>query len=389
MINEYYVEFFIAVFFFCLVMFWLNKTRGWNSGRYYVPELLTLLLLCLISGTRYNMGGTDVYVYHYVYDAVSSPNDLLSHWDNKEYVGGPFNMERGYMLLISICRWSLSMDFWDFCLLHSIIFYTLTYIGLRKYLPNFNFFIFIFLYKLFFYNTCISMRQSLTVAIFFVAMRFIEERKPLKYYLCILPALFLHNGAYLLLLIYPIRFFKITRKRVVILCCIFLPLSIFSFMNVNVFGWAGPLVDLIDDPLVKEKTAAYTSSESPTAIGIFHMLEYFALMTFVIIQYKEIIKCPHAEFILKLLLILLPLFTLFRGLEILTREKDYFTFTYAVVLYYLANIKNGTYRIVTEWAMILVCAFGFFRFIYLFDFGHFMHYRSWLLDPVNTIQRYR
>ena len=79
-------------------------------------------------------------------------------------------------------------------------------------------------------------------------------------------------------------------------------------------------------------------------------------------------------------LCLLPLFTLFRGSEILTREKDYFTIFYAVVLGMIIDkVPKAKYPIYV--GVTLLCAFGYYRYVLAFDNGAFLMYSSWLFDP--------
>jgi hypothetical protein len=88
---------------------------------------------------------------------------------------------------------------------------------------------------------------------------------------------------------------------------------------------------------------------------------------------------PEAETMVKIFLCLLPIFTLFRNYEILTRIKDYFTISYGFILSYIATIQKGRFRFITYTLTAMWCAFGFFRFIMLFDGGAMLKYKPNIL----------
>lgn len=117
-----------------------------------------------------------------------------------------------------------------------------------------------------------------------------------------------------------------------------------------------------------------------------HTFEYFTIMMLTIINYDKITKSnENAEFIIKIFIILLPIFTLFRGYSILTREKDYFTITYAIILLYLCEINQRKYSGIIQLCTIGLCLMGYTRFITQFDEGSLMPYKSYLTQEDITI----
>ena len=86
---------------------------------------------------------------------------------------------------------------------------------------------------------------------------------------------------------------------------------------------------------------------------------------------------------IKLFLVLLPLFTLFRNYEILTRFKDFFTFTYAIILNNVSNLDGRSKKILIYFFTILISSYGFYRFILLFDNGALIPYESYLFKDIS------
>lgn len=228
--------FYVGLFIFCVVMLIINNVIK-NDKAKRICEILTLCVLCIISGTRYYLGGTDYYVYQTMFEAVPQLNEFS--FSTVRYISGTYGAEQGFLFLCSVVK-TIGFNFFGFTMIHSIIFYSAMYIGLKKYTKNFNFLIIIFIYKIFFYNTFISLRQSITIAIFFIALKYIQERKMIKYFVCCIIAATFHNGALLLFPIYFIGAFKLTKSRLILLNLIFIPTIILSTLKIPIlsnFQW--------------------------------------------------------------------------------------------------------------------------------------------------------
>ena len=88
----------------------------------------------------------------------------------------------------------------------------------------------------------------------------------------------------------------------------------------------------------------------------------------------------NKEFILKIFVCLLPLFTLFRMSEIMTREKDYFILSYAILLgYVIDSLNSKELRKSMIFFVFSLCVYGYFRL--LFGFNGDMLYREYRLWP--------
>ena len=372
--------FYIGIFIFCTLMLIINNKLK-NQKDKKIFEIITLIVLCLISGTRYYLGGTDYYVYKAMFEVVPKVGEF--NFATIHDIYRTFEAEKGYLFFCSIIK-TLGFNFFGFTLIHSVIFYTFMYVGLKKYTKNFNLLIIVFLYKMFFYDTFISMRQSITIAIFFMSIGLIKNKKMYKYFLCCLLATTFHRGALVLFLIYFINKLKLTRKKIIILNCIFIPTILFSILNIQILTPFQGFINLFSTETAMEKASNLINSSVTVGISPFHTLEYFLIMALVIINYSNIVKQDeNAEFIIKLFLVLLPLFTLFRGYVILTREKDYFLFTYAIILQYLCQIKQKKYTLIVQSLTLVVCLFGFCRFVNLFDRGGMIPYQSYINKSIS------
>lgn len=375
----------ILLFMFCIAMCFLNAIIKNDNVKKYI-EIITLIVLCIISGTRYNIGGSDYGVYKQIFE--KSPVLFKSSIDVSLKVFESIGVEIGYLFFNSIVK-TLGFNFYGLTLIHSIFFYTCMYIGLKKYVKNFNFFIIIFLYKLFYYNTFISMRQSIAIAIFFLVFKYIEERKFFKYaFGCILAFLF-HNSAIILLPIYFINKLTITKKKyaiIMIVGVIFLILNVTNVLVVNPQNILLKMFNGNDRAILKLDLYFNASTED---LNIIHSLEFYLIGVIIYIffdrlsQNTENEKYANFKSIIKFYIILVPVFTIFRTWGIVTRIKDYFIFTYAVILYCIIKLNKRKYELLVYVCVIIISFYGYIRFITRFNKGVFLNYQSYITQGVS------
>ena len=164
----------------------------------------------------------------------------------------------------------------------------------------------------------------------------------------------------------------------IILNAIFIPTLALTAFDVPVLRVFEPILnlDIFATDEIFNKAEHLILGESLNAINWLHTAEYFILMALLLLFFHQIMDShPEAHTMVKLFLCLLPIFTLFRNYEILTRIKDYFTISYGFILSYIASIQKGRFRFVTYTLTATWCAFGFFRFIMLFDGGQMLRYK--------------
>lgn len=365
---------YISVFVLVLLLLFIEEQIP-KEKRVYC-DCLMLFALGALTGFR-AMGGSDFSVYQTVYNNTPYFFNYISNintlYENYSLLG----MEFGYIGYISFLKTFFGFSFYGYLVIQSILLYTCMYLGLRKFTNHWGIFILIFLYKMFFYETFISMRQPITIVLFYLMMPLIYERKALKYYLLLTFLVFpFHNGAIFLYLVYFVSYFEITKRRLIILNCIFIPTLIVPEFGIDPIASFGFLTDFVSDPVMKSKALGYMGVGE--ALSVFHTLEYFLVMLLLIANYDKIVKCnKYASFIIKLFLILLPIMTLFRSNLFFRREVDYFVPTYAIILGYLCDIYKSERGIIVL-GTACISLYGFVRYITLFDGGSMLPYRSWL-----------
>lgn len=365
---------YFIMFFVCLILAisrnrrlqYANNTNSCLHKQNY-SVVLTIFIFACISGFRYKLGGTDYDYYGYFYGLINGERGFLATLSDSQY-------EVGYTAFVYLCANVLHLSFEGSLVVEALIFYILMYVGLKKYMPNWGIFLMFFMYKMFFYVTFVAMRQAFTVAGFFVIMRFLEERKPLKYYTSLALVATFHYGALLLFVLYPIFGLKIKKERLKTIAVIFGVSTIFSSMTGTLLNF---VVNILGLSQLEDKAAGYSGG---AGLNILYTIEYFLLYIFMVRNYDKIKqRFQHADFVIMLFLMVLPIVTLFRSTVILVRELPYFYPAYAILLYYVFAVSKNR-RIIFPFFVIL-CLSGILKYIIQFDDGHFMHYKTWLFNP--------
>ncbi len=338
-------------------------------------NLILIAILAIVAGLR-NVGGTDFNVYRKVFEGAPSLSAFFEDYDVLDDKYQTYGVERLYLFSNTFLK-SLGFSYYGFIFIHSLFIIFVTYFALRKYTSEFTIVIFVFLYKFYFYNVFISLRQPITIALFFIMLRFMEKHKWKQYFLMCIVCFMFHSAALVLFPVYFLNRLKLSKRLVVILNFIFIPTLILSELNVPVLKLLDPILewDIFSTDEAFNKADTLINGISSNSINWLHTAEYFLFMALIIMFFDEIIKVhPDAETMIKLFLCLLPIFTLFRNYEILTRIKDYFTLSYGFIISYFCMIRNGRMRELIYLVLVAWCGLGFFRFISLFDGGAMLSY---------------
>ena len=378
--------FWISVYAVCVICLTLDGlfVRKYDTGHLQLQEttkdqrlvcLVAIAVLALIAGMR-NVGGTDFNIYRIIYSNVPTLGDFVKYYSTLDDRYTTFGVERAYLFGNSLFK-TLHFSYYGYIFVQAMFIIFTTYFALKKYTREYMLVVMVFLYKFYFYNTFISLRQPITIALFFIMLRLMENRRILLYMLLAVLAFNFHTAAIVLFPLYFLNRVKVTRGLILTLNAIFLPTLILSAMKLPVLRVFEPILELeiFSTDEVFMKTEKLIMGESLTTINWLHTAEYFLLMALLIFFFYRIKEAnPECDTMIKLFLCLLPIFTLCRNYEILTRIKDYFTISYGFIIAYIANVEKGKYRFMTYVLTALWCGFGVFRFIVLFDGGAMLKY---------------
>lgn len=368
-----------------------------------IINFIVICLLIFMSGTRYYMGGNDVLVYEGVYNATPSVKAVLSYFFTGVNNGVNTNYEIGYILICSVVK-SLGFSYFGFTLLFAVLFYVLLYNGLKEFVTDWAPFWALFMYKIMFYNTFISLRQGLTMAIFCYSLKYIRDKKIIRYFIWSFIAFQIHRGAIILFPLYFVQYIPMSSKTIKWVAIAFAP-TWFIRNRVNLGGIIDYIISIIG---FSEKSKGWTEATEP--ISIIHTLECYIVIFLVLIFYDKIIstrKQREVKLVLQLFIFTIPIFTILSNWIVMTREKDYFVLMYGILFGYLLEARtttpvkydehgNEVYRSndriglgnanVLSVLILLACFIGMVRYVMVFDGGVLMKFTSFITQGVSIFQ---
>mgnify|MGYP003571268982 CR=1 FL=1 len=367
--------------FICFTILFIISTFVKDKKLKKIISIISLVVLCIISGTRYNVGGTDYFMYKNIYQSLPTSNIFSQMISFCSSTG----LEHGFYLYLSVIK-LLGFNYYGFTLINSIVFYFLFYKVLKRYDYNINFVLILFLYKMFFYNTMISMRQPISIIIFWLSLPYLKDKKYIIYYLMCFVALFFHRSSVILFLLPLVTHFKISKNTYFILLIAFF--ASFIFVKLDVLNISGMLQNVLNfifrnDNGGLSRLDNYLSSSY--GMSIFYLLEYYSIALLLYKHYDKIISMDSdSYFFVKLFICLLPMYTIFSNFSVVTRFKDFFFLSYPFVLIYISRCLQKN-KFLLYFITILVCFYGFMRYINNFDSGEFKNYRSFIFEEVSIM----
>lgn len=369
---------YVLVFILCFIGMISNFCIKDNKKR-VIFEIITLIILILFSGTRYKIGGWDYEIYHRIFKWTPYLSEFSLNTTNI------YNTEIGYLLLNSIIK-TIGFNFYGFTLIHSLLFYTLLYKGLKKLNINFGFFIIVFLFKSCIFNTFVSMRQSLVIVIFLNAIPYLINNKVIKYFLCIIPCVFIHISSIILIPLVLLRNIKFKKKYFIIyglICFGFFILNILNIYKFNILQLSNTFI--ANNSLISDKIINY--SDSQVTINIFSTIEIYIIYILMMHFYNKIYINDSREkmIVYNLFMLILPIVTIFRNFEIMIRFRDYFTILEPFVLYYIYDCLKGKNRFYYVMILSMMCFIGYYRYVYTYDAGDnaLKNYKSYLVRNIS------
>lgn len=368
-----------------------------NPKNKKILNVVVLLSLVFITGFRYYMGGLDVYTYEKTYNEVPSVQNVLNYlfFGVNENINE--NYEVGFLFLCAVIK-SLGFSYFGFIIIYTLLFYTLMVKGLREFVSDWAAFFAIFMYKIMFYNTFISIRQGLTTAMFCFMLRYIRDRKWYIYFPWCILAFLEHRAAVILFPLYFITYMPTSKKFIRNYAIILAPTWLIR-SRIDLSGVMKFVSDIIQNDRALEHWI-----ESTEQISIIHTIECYIFVILILLFYEKIMsnyRKKEVKLVLQIFLLTIPIFTIFSNWIFLTRIKDYFVLMYGIILGYIiegrtTSIINHDYFVrrrylrvgennfkIIALAILMACFIGMYRFVATFDAGELMNYQSIFFKDVS------
>jgi hypothetical protein len=309
---------------------------------------LAYLLFVFTAGFKYETG-VDWRAYSYMVDDIMSIDYLNTPAGHESVFEG---IDVGFNLLISIIKYFHGGLQTLFFILSSVSIAFLVF-ALKRYLKYPMLGIILYYGLVFFYLDMSGIRQAMALAIFFYSIKFIADRKPLKYLLLLFLAFSFHWSSIFLFPLYFLPAVKLNKSLTIVV------LSIAVLVYIAGVKWANTIIpsvfQLLQNTDFATKIVAYSTTEifavdrGMTVRTIIHI--FFLVVTLVIAtKHKERLAKANAYFPIfyRLLILQVLIFFLFYELpELAERIKLYFYLSNIVMLpSFLSLLSNVTKKFI-------------------------------------------
>lgn len=262
---------YIILFLIPAILYFYYKD---NKQASYKPFLFFFISLAVFVGLGDMLGGYDRYIY----------GDLFDNLADQLKIGTPitsssiyqaYNTEFGYIGL----NWAIAhitSNRYIFIFLYTICMYAIILHSFRRYAKNYPLASILFM-ALVFYFSFTYLRQMFAAAIIGLSIRYIIERKFLKYCAIIIAAFSFHNSAIIFFPMYFIANKKYSKARILLLMS--------ACFIIGVTGLTSNLYNLFDDISTRAAHADYAVQGDAR---IAYILEAGFFLFFLIKSYRNL-----------------------------------------------------------------------------------------------------
>ena len=323
-----------------------NRIINKNTTPYllHLGVIIPILAFTFVFGCRYDVG-------------IDFLHCLGNYLLGSERENDPYFRYITELMSSNGIHYSIYFSLWAF------IQITLIYYSLRKYKFILPFFAFFLIFGTYFMSMMNVMRQQLAACVFMVAIQYIEEKKLVRYLLCVLVAFLFHRSALLLVTVYPI----LAWKRDWFKDIKFQLLLYFSAIIISIsFGdW---LIQIIEEPfklftnvtgyddtyryslLENEERFSKTRFGNNTGLGIYINMCLTIPIILLCKKVKSYFHSPYFEIVYTLWFISILAGLLFGNSIILYRPFVYIVnfrmVMYAFFAYYCVKQKKSLYNLI-------------------------------------------
>ncbi len=164
-----------------------------------------ITFLAFFVGMSDMFGGYDRYIYGEVFDGIANITTVNGSYEQNNAFDG-FASEPGYTYINIVLSW-FTANRYIFILLYTLIIYTLLFVSLKRYAENYPIALIVFM-GLWFYFSFTYLRQVLGATIAWLAIKYVIEKKLIKYLIVCFIVITIHKSA---IIFTPVYF--ITRMR--------------------------------------------------------------------------------------------------------------------------------------------------------------------------------
>ena len=315
---------YIILFFIPVILYFYCKD---NKQASYKPFLFFFISLAVFVGLGDMLGGYDRYIY----------GDLFDNLADQLKIGTPiilsdiyqiYNTEFGYIGF----NWAIAhitSNRYIFIFLYTICMYAIILYSFRKYAKNYPLASILFM-ALVFYFSFTYLRQMFAAAIIGLSIKYIIERKFLKYCAIIIAAFLFHNSAIIFFPMYFIADRKYSKARILLLMS--------ACFIIGITGVTSNLYNLFDDISTRAAHADYAVQGDAR---IAYILEAGFFLFFLIKSYRHLPDTKQSTVLYNIALAFCAVLLLFIRSDNGGRLSWYFIYGLIFSLTQLSMTKYG------------------------------------------------
>lgn len=322
-----------------------SETPGfsWHTRLFWV-----IAAIVVVAGTRESYVGTDYWGYLEFYNYILDHGSFPTYWKENEAGWEYLNFTFAKLGVPAGIFFGLVAGMmWYFFVKGSYRFQFL--------LPLMFFFI---ITNGFFFWTLSGLRQSIAIMIFFFAIKYIIEKKPIYYGLSILAASFFHISVLVMLPVYFLSMIKFNRNLffvLYILSIAFIGSDLFLNQMASLVSSVASKIDVLSIYASYLETEKFAMSEERTSSGLGVILK-IATTFFILYKSNDILKKQPKLSVYFVLFFLGAILTnVFFANEIVGRVLNYFNICFAIVA--ASSIYYSTKKYEKMIAVLLILAY--------------------------------
>lgn len=212
----------VLLLLICFYYFVFCKSNYFKRGE-KIFVIFTCISIIIFQGLRSFTVGIDIKGYIETYPIIGKLNINLYNFNNIKIL----NYESGYIILNKLL-YSLGLNDRDFLIVIAAIIQIPIFYTVHKYSKNKFLSVLVYLSLGHFFMTFSGLRQSIVMSICFFSYVFIEDKKPVKFIVTILLACLFHKSAVFCLILYPLFYMKIDKKKLCYVALLFVIVFIFK-----------------------------------------------------------------------------------------------------------------------------------------------------------------
>lgn len=325
-----------------------------------------ILYLALLVGLSDMLGGYDRYIYAEVFDSTAiSRSDGLPMAKNSAFIQNPTELGFGmYNFLISF----ITGNRYIFILITTLIVYLSYYYHFTK-LTKYPITAFFLFFCLFYFFTFTYLRQVMAASISWFAIPYAINRKPAKFFACVIIAAMFHNSALLFLSVYFVAKTRFSQKQIIY--------SIIAILLLGLTPLGTLLFSLIGGAVNEQKASGAIEHVGETRFA--YIMEAAIFLLVILKGYDKLAKDKVTTCMLNISLLFIWVLLFFVRFTDAGRMSWYFIIGLCCTI---AQILKATPR----WNIMRVSMFGIFSYLYiriLLAWGIFLYpYKTFLTNDV-------